>query len=87
MKKFIIILGIAFAAVGAVVTGIDVRTQTSEAYPFSFGFGIALVAPSLALGRALGIQEGTNGSLWTTVRVLVAEYQLVANVTLAVLRC
>jgi len=71
MKRLALIFGIVSAAVGAVVSLIDVAMLTSESYPFSFGFGMAWGAPSLLLGRALGIKEGTNALLWDSLEIVV----------------
>ena len=70
MKKFVLTFGIAFAAVGAVLTLIVLATLTSEDFPFSFQFGMTVIAPSVILGRALGIQEGMNAWLWYSLAMV-----------------
>jgi|SRR6185369_4386093 hypothetical protein len=71
MKKFALIFGFVFAAIGAVLTGIVLATATSESFPFSFAFGMTVIAPSITVGRALGLQDGMHPWLWGSLTMIL----------------
>jgi hypothetical protein len=78
MKKLVLRFGVGFAAVGGLLTLFMMLTITSEfgwdqhgtAAAIRFNVGMMLVAPSITIGRALGVQEGINAWLWTTLAVV-----------------
>jgi hypothetical protein len=74
LKKFVFLLGFAFAVVGAMLTIVVLATMTSESFPFSFGFGMTVIAPSITVGRALGIQDGMHAWLWASLAILLNTF-------------
>jgi hypothetical protein len=74
MKKFALVFGLTFAAVGAVITIIVLATLTSESFPFSFDFGMTVIAPSITVGRALGLQDGMHAWLWGLLAVFLNTF-------------
>ncbi len=71
MKRFLLIPGLAFAVVGGVLSGIAVAPWTGESFPFSFQFGMMVIAPSIIVGRALGIPDGDYHWLWCLLTVVL----------------
>ena len=71
MRKFVLISGFAFAAVGAVLTIIVIATVTSESFPFSFDFGMTVITPAVIVGRALGLEYGAHAWLWAALAFLL----------------
>jgi len=67
----VLIFGILFAAVAAVLTLISMLMATSEAYPFSFDFGMIIIVPAVIVGRALGLPDGKNPLLWALLAVVL----------------
>ena len=78
MKKLVFRFGVGFAAIGGLLTLFDMLTITSDfgwdqhgtAAAIRFNVGMLLAAPSITIGRALGVQEGTNAWLWTMLAVV-----------------
>lgn len=79
VKQFALKLGLWFGVVGAIVTlfvtitatwdfGWDQHGTLATLY---FVFAMTVIAPSVIVGRALGIQEGTNAWLWNWLAVIL----------------
>ena len=71
MKRFLLIRGLAVAVVGAVLSGIVVVPWSQGSFPFSLQFVMMVIAPSVILGRALGIPEGDYHWLWCLLTMVL----------------
>src|SRR5262245_56441465 len=70
LKKFVLVGGIAFAVIGAILTLVVLVTATWEAFPFSFDFGVLVIAVPAAVGIIFGIPKGTPTWVWVLLSII-----------------
>jgi hypothetical protein len=77
MRKRVITFGTVLAAFGAMLTLFVMTTITADfgwdphGKPAAIRFNLSMmvIAPTIAVGRALGIEEGSHAFLWTSLAV------------------